>query len=140
MERVERAITAKTEANLARLAEDRDRSIKEAERIVAGPSEQRAQATQRLLEAQEQASQTIAHAENYVAMLTEGAKEEADAILEEANQKARLAMDKAIEQAEEHRKAAQEQIDRLKVQRSQLDNYLARLRRLLSRDLARRAQ
>jgi F0F1-type ATP synthase membrane subunit b/b' len=137
VERTERQIASRTEANLARLTEDRERSINEAERMLAGPTEQRAAATQRLLEAQEQASTILAHADEYVEVLNAGAKEEADSILAAANTEARETMDSALTQAAEHRRQAQLTIDKLQVQRQALDNYLSRLRRLVSRNLGR---
>jgi hypothetical protein len=44
-------------------------------------------------------------------------------------------MDQAVAGATEHRRTAQLTIDKLQVQRQALDNYLARLRRLVSRNL-----
>ena len=139
MERAEKAIAVRTEANLAHLSQDRDRSLFETERMVTGPAEQRSQATQQLLEAQGRSSQIVAHAENYAEMLSQAAREEADSVLAEANGTARSTMDEAIEQAAILRTRSQNELDRLEAQRKSLDSYLSRLRRLVSRDLTRSA-
>jgi vacuolar-type H+-ATPase subunit H len=71
-----------------------------------------------------------------VEVLSAAAKEEADQMLAAARAEANETMDRAVAQAEEHRRTAQLTIDKLQVQRQALDNYLSRLRRLVSRNLA----